>query len=72
MLVNALNTFGQDDGFEAMIKVVENPETGLDHVRYLAAILAETIKILHYSLIVNFAKRFSEAVEKKISSATEA
>ena len=55
-----------------MIKVIENPETGLDHVRYLSAIIAESIKILHHSLIVSFARRFSEAIEKKISGASEA
>ena len=72
LLVEALNTFGQDGGFEAMIKLVQNPETGLDHMRSLASMLADSQKILHQSLIVMFAKRFSEAVEHKIVNATEA
>ena len=72
LLVEVLNSFGQDDGFEAMIRVVENPETGLNHVRYLAEMVAESLKVLHQSLIVAFAKRFSEAVEKKITNFTEA
>ena len=72
LLVEVLNTFGQDDGFEAMIRIVENPETGLDHVRFLAEMVAESLKMLHQSLIVAFAKRFSEAVEKKLTNFTEA
>ena len=55
-----------------MIKLVENPETGLDLIRSLAGMLADSQKILHQSLIVLFAKRFSDAVERKIVNATEA
>ena len=67
-----LNTFGESGGFEAMIKVIESPETSLDHVFYITGMLADSQRMYHKSFVDRFFPRLSEVVERKLINAPEA
>lgn len=72
MYVRMINTFGENGGFEDIIRVIESPETGLDHVFYITGILADSQRMYHKSFVDGYLARLSEVVEHKLLNAPEA
>jgi hypothetical protein len=72
LFVQMLNTFGANGGFDDMLRVIESPETSLDLVCNLTAVLANSARMYHKSFVSSFFARLSEAVEHKLINAPEA
>ena len=72
LFVQMINTFGANGGFEDIMRVIQTPETSLDHVFYLTSMLANSQRMYHKSFVDRYFARLSEAVEHKLTNAPEA
>ena len=70
MLVQMINNFGQENGFNYLLDCLARETTGLDTVFYIVDIIAKVQEILHKSFIDEFYVRLRKVVEEKLLGAS--
>ena len=70
MFLDMVNKFGEDGGFENILKVIGSPNTSLTHIFYIVDLLSKCQRMYHKSFVDNYFQRLADTIEEKIVNTT--